>query len=133
MTPQKTIFSEERKVHPSEIDDLGHVNNVVYLQWVQDIASSHWAKLSEGKIVEDVVWVVLKHEIHYKSPAFKGDTIIVKTWVGATQGVTSIRHVEIYKEDTLLVTAQTTWCLLDAKSHRPLRINQAIESILLGN
>ncbi len=126
-------FTEQRQVLASEIDDLDHVNNVVYLKWVQDIAEHHWQKLIEHHQDTPFVWVVFKHEITYRAAAFVNDIITLNTWVGHTSGVTSIRHVEIYKGDVLLAEAQTTWCLVDAKSHKPTRINSTVEKILLGN
>jgi acyl-CoA thioester hydrolase len=76
-------------------------------------------------------WVVLRHEIDYKSPAKLGDTIIAKTWVSSREGVRSVRHVTLSNGATGVVFAEaiTTWCLLDAVTKRPKRIDTDITSI----
>ncbi|WP_075342329.1 acyl-CoA thioesterase [Tenacibaculum agarivorans] len=124
------VFSTTRTVVSSEIDDLDHVNNVVYLQWVQDIATLHWQHLTKNSDAKDLIWVVLRHEIDYLGQATLNEKITLKTWVGETKGVKSIRHVEIFKEDKLLVKAQTTWCLLNNKTLRPTRITEDIFNLL---
>jgi acyl-CoA thioester hydrolase len=123
-------FSKQHTVQLHEIDELQHVNNVVYLSWVQEIANDHWTQLKEGHQTEAYVWVVLRHEIDYLHQAVLGDLVTIKTWVGETRGVKSIRHVEISKEGTLLVKSQTTFCLLDAKTFKPTRITPEILAIL---
>jgi acyl-CoA thioester hydrolase len=125
------IYSTSRTVVSEEIDELNHVNNVVYVQWVQDIAKLHWAELTKNHADNDYIWVVLKHEIDYKNQATLGDVVTLKTWVGETAGVKSFRHVEIYKDDILLVSAKTTWCLLNASTFRPTRITENVMKLLL--
>ena len=125
------VFKQTRKVIQSEIDEYNHVNNVVYVQWIQEIADAHWKLLIKNIPKPDYVWFVVRHEIDYKGQAKLNDEIIVKTWVGKTEGVKSIRHVEIMKDKELLVSSQTTFCLLDAKSLRPKRITEEITNLLL--
>lgn len=127
------VYQTERIVKKSEIDDLNHVNNVVYVQWIQDVAGMHWFELVKENPQEDCIWVVLRHEIDYLGSAILGDTITLKTWVGVTQGVKSIRHVEILKNNKVLVKAQTIWCLLDGKTMRPKRIDESVLKTLLPN
>jgi len=117
-------------VKEQDIDTLNHVNNVVYLQWVNDISEIHWSLLSNESINSKYFWVVLRHEIDYINQAFLDDEIAVYTWIGASSGVKSIRNVHIYKGDDLLIKAKSTWCLIDAKTHRPTRIKQDIMDIL---
>ena len=124
------VFTITRVVVSEEIDNLNHVNNVVYVQWVQDIATLHWEYLVKGITAEDLIWVLVKHEIDYIGQAVLNDEIILKTWVGETKGVKSIRHVEIFKEDKLLAKSKTTWCLLDSKTLRPTRITEEIFNLL---
>jgi len=129
--PENTInFKNTFSVKPNEIDNLDHVNNVVYLQWVNDIAERHWAILANDEINKKYFWVTLRHEIDYMQSAVLGDEITVYTWVGESAGVKSIRHVHIYSGEKLLVKAKTTWCLIDAKSQKPTRIRQDILDIL---
>jgi acyl-CoA thioester hydrolase len=124
-------FEISLTVTQEHIDELNHVNNVVYLQWVQDIANLHWSKLKEGHDTSNYVWVVLRHELDYSGQAVLGDVITTKTWVGETAGIKSVRHVEFYKGDTLLVKAKTFWCLVDSKTLRPKRITGDILNVLI--
>lgn len=123
-------FSVQRKVVKQEIDELNHVNNVVYLQWVQDVAKLHWLKLTKETPQDDCIWVVVRHEIDYLSSAILNDVVTLKTWVGETKGVKSIRYVEILKDTKVLAKARTTWCLLATKTMRPKRITENILKIL---
>jgi acyl-CoA thioester hydrolase len=127
----KKVFERTLTVKASDIDNLNHVNNVVYLQWVQDVASAHWEIMATAEMKRMYSWVVLKHEIEYFSPAFLGDVLTVKTWVEKSEGVRSERHVEIYNMETnkLLVRAKTVWCLLDTATMRPIRIASDILEI----
>mgnify|MGYP006061772961 FL=1 len=124
------VFETNYTVVTSNIDELNHVNNVVYLQWIQDIANLHWNELKEGVDTAAYVWVVIRHEIDYLNQALLGDTLLAKTWVGKTAGLKSIRHVEFYRNNKLLVKAQTTFCLLHAKSFKPMRITDEILAML---
>jgi acyl-CoA thioester hydrolase len=125
-----TVFETNYTVVTSNIDELNHVNNVVYLQWIQDIANLHWNELKQGVDTAAYVWVVIRHEIDYLNQALLGDTLLAKTWVGNTAGLKSIRHVEFYRNNKLLVKAQTTFCLLHAKSFKPMRITDEILAML---
>jgi len=121
-------FEQTITVQQHDIDRLNHVNNVVYLQWVQDVATAHWQSLASMEIQKKYSWVVLKHEIEYFSPALLNDFLTVKTWVEKSEGVRSERHVEFYNHKTnkLLVRAKTNWCLLEAMTMRPRRIEEDI-------
>ena len=125
-----SVFETNYTVVTSNIDELKHVNNVVYLQWIQDIANLHWNKLKHGVDTAGYVWVVIRHEIDYVGQALLGDTITAKTWVGKTAGLKSTRHVEFYRNNKLLVKAQTTFCLLHAKTFKPTRITDQILMML---
>lgn len=118
------------KVAEKDIDGLNHVNNVVYLQWVNDISERHWNILANKEIRQKYIWVVLRHELDYLNQAFLGDEITLVTWVGASSGVKSVRNVHVYKGDSILLKARSTWCLLDTKSLRPTRIKEDILSLL---
>ncbi len=118
------------KVEKKHIDRLGHVNNVVYLRWVNDASELHWNVLSDEKIRRKYFWVVLRHEIDYLDQAVPGDEIQVRTWVGESSGVKSVRHVEISKRGAILARSRSTWCLIDASTLRPTRIKEDILSLL---
>ena len=115
-------------VQPDDLDAMNHVNNVRYLQWVQDVAEAHWEKVGKPEMLEKYAWVVLNHFIEYKKPAVLGDELLIQTHVHENSGPKSQRLVRIYraKDDVLLAQASTWWCLLDAKSMRPTRVTQEL-------
>lgn len=117
-------------VTENEIDSLNHVNNLIYIQWVLKAAEKHWGILSSDLINEKYVWVVLRHEIDYLASAMLNDEIEVTTWIGESKGSKSDRFVEIRKGEKLMVKAKTTWCLLDKKTMRAVRIPSEVLEIL---
>ncbi|MCO6511919.1 MAG: acyl-CoA thioesterase [Aridibacter famidurans] len=123
-------FSHSFTVKASDLDVQGHVNNVTYLQWVQDVAVAHWLSVSSEEIRDKFTWVVTRHEIDYKREAFEGDEIDARTWVGKRTKVTWDRHTQIRRGEDLIVEAKTVWCLLDRERMRPARISGEIESLL---
>ena len=125
-----SVFQTTYTVIASDIDELNHVNNVVYLRWIQNIANLHWTQLKQDIDTSAFVWVVLRHEIDYIGQSLLGDSIKAKTWVGKTGGIRSIRHVEFYKNNKLIVKAQTTFCLVNSKSFKPTRITDQILMML---
>ncbi|CAM1370739.1 Thioesterase [Tenacibaculum litopenaei] len=124
-------FEHKVQVKPEHIDVYNHVNNVVYVQWIQDIADAHWNLLTEGKGALDYAWFVVKHEINYKQQAVVHDDLLVKTWIGETGGVKSVRHVEIYRDSVLLVSSQTTFCLIDLATKKPRRVTADVLALLV--
>ena len=123
----KTL-EQEITVSVDDLDELNHVNNVVYVDWVQDIAKNHWNSLVSNEIIKNYYWVLLEHQIKYLSPAFLNDRIRLKTYIEKTEGVKSNRVVEIYNlnSNKLLVNSITTWCLVNAKTNKPNRITDEI-------
>jgi acyl-CoA thioester hydrolase len=135
-TPQnQSDFSITIFVQKNDIDELGHVNNVVYVRWVQEVAAAHWDSLANTEVKLKYLWVVLRHEIDYLSAAFEGDQLIATTWVGESIGVKSERFVNITHEKTgnPIAKARTTWCLLDGFTMKPKRVNAEIINLLKGN
>jgi acyl-CoA thioester hydrolase len=131
MTLSKTMskertFNLEIAVQPDDIDNLGHVNNVVYVRWAQDVATQHWVTAAPPDLQQKYSWVVLRHEIDYKSPAFHGDMIQGRTWVEEFSGVKSIRVVQFIRDGKVLCEVKTTWCLLDAVQMKPTRVTESL-------
>lgn len=125
------VFEMKRQVTEADIDTLDHVNNVVYLQWIQEIANAHWFQLSTPEQRENIAWVVLRHEIDYHRSARLNDKVIVRTWVGKTEGFRSVRHVEIVTEDgAKIVSSSTTYCLIDPKTFKPMKMTKEIRDSL---
>jgi acyl-CoA thioester hydrolase len=129
----ENTFDHRIIVLQADLDHMNHVNNVVYVQWVQDAASAHWNSVFPSEFRERFNWVVLRHEIDYRSPAMLSDELIARTWVKDYDGAKSTRMVQIIRESdgNILVEAKTTWCLLSASTNRPIRISDEIKNILL--
>ena len=119
------IFTQRIIIDPSDIDELNHVNNVVYLRWAQDIAIAHWSTRGSAEMLARYVWVVARHEIDYRAPLMLGDEVEARTWVSPTpQGALWARHVEIGKVGQVKPAAAilSSWCLLDATTRRVKRV-----------
>ncbi len=110
-------------VLPDDIDEQNHVNNAVYLRWVQDVATAHWQAVASPEAQNNIGWVVLRHEIDYKNPAVLGDKILLRTWVGKATRLTFERFTEIKRDPDkqLLSEARTLWCPISTQTARPIR------------
>ena len=127
-TPHPVRFERLFDVGVADIDGLGHVNNVVYLRWVQDVAAAHWESATSAAERADIAWVVLRHEIDYKHPARPGDQVIARTWVGVPDAARFERHTEIRRaaDGRLLAEARSLWCPVHAATGRLRRIDPAL-------
>jgi acyl-CoA thioester hydrolase len=121
-------FEKFITVTRDDLDTLNHVNNVRYVQWVNDVAIAHWNQKATKEMLKKYAWALIKHNIEYKSAAVLNDVVKLKTYVTKAEGVTSIRIVEMYNNKTqnLLVRSETTWCLLNSVNLRPARITTEI-------
>ena len=126
----KNVFTLKITVSSKDIDTLKHVNNLVYVKWMDKIAIEHYAFLTKDNPLPQYVWVVTRHEIDYLKQATLGDKITVKTWIGETNGITSIRFMNFYKDNLLLVKAKTVWLMLDSKTLKPTRIRENVLKVL---
>jgi acyl-CoA thioester hydrolase len=115
-------FSHSFRVEPTDIDEQGHVNNVSFLRWIQDVAVAHWRHSATAEQQGRFSWVVVRHEIDYKKQAFLNDEITATTWVGEWSKVTCERFTEIRRNEELIVQSRTVWCMLDRKTAKPARI-----------
>ncbi|OYU16028.1 MAG: thioesterase [Alphaproteobacteria bacterium PA4] len=117
---------------PADIDALGHVNNTVYLRWVQDAATAHWQAVARAEDIARYVWVVTRHEIDYRRPTLVGESLTLTTWVGTPRGARFDRHVEICGADgQLRAKALTIWALIDQASGRAVRVPTEVASPFL--
>ena len=125
------IFEKTITVVQEDLDQLNHVNNVRYVQWVQDMAEAHWLQNATSSILDQYFWVLVNHTIDYKSQAVLGDVIRLKTNVSKSEGFFSLRQVEIYNtsNDKLIVKSQTKWCLMSMATKRPARIPEEINTL----
>ncbi len=124
-------FTKTIQVQEDDLDNLNHVNNVRYLQWIQDIAKEHWKEKAPKSIFDTSIWVVKSHFIEYKKEAFLNDFIEIKTFIEETKGAISIRIVEMKNKTTndLILKSKTEWVLLDAVTNRPIRVSDDIIAI----
>jgi acyl-CoA thioester hydrolase len=127
-------FALEIVVPTSAIDGLGHVNNVEYVRWMQDVATAHADEsgCTAATATDGAVWVVRSHHIEYLRPAFAGEKIRIRTWVADVRRAFSLRRYEFLRagDDTLLATAETDWVYLDRASGRPKSIPGQIRALL---
>jgi acyl-CoA thioester hydrolase len=121
---QNLVFEQTFSVEKHHTDAHQHVNNVTYLQWVQDISGAHWRHLASAALQQKYYWVALRHEIDYKNQAFVGEALLVRTQIKEMSGYKSIREVWVYKQagQVLLMHALSTRCLMATASNKPCRI-----------
>lgn len=133
--PISPTYSKPIIIPASAIDENGHVNNVVYVQWMQDIAVEHYASIGgiEAQGL-DSTWVVRQHSIEYLLPAFAGDEIEIRTWVENIRKVRSLRKYEFLRKSDgkVLVKGETDWVFVDVKTGSPKAIPGEVEAVF-GN
>lgn len=118
------------QVEPSDIDGIGHVNNVTYLRWVQDVAVAHWKAVAPAADQAKLLWIVVRHEIDYKQPAYLGDQILARTWVGTASRIKFERHTELLRatDRCLLAKARTLWCPIDVRTGKPTGVSPEVRA-----
>jgi acyl-CoA thioester hydrolase len=118
------------QVQPEDIDQLNHVNNVVYLRWVQEAAIAHWTAAASPEAQATLFWVVVRHEIDYRRPALLGDAILARTWVGGQQQRHFERHTDLLRasDGTLLAKARTLWCPMELRTGRPTTVSDEVRA-----
>jgi acyl-CoA thioester hydrolase len=118
-------------VLPADIDEQNHVNNAVYLRWIQDVATAHWKSLASAEAQAAIGWVVLRHEVDYRSPASLGDEILLRTWVGQASRLKFERFTEILRKidnKRILAQARTLWVPIDVRTGKPTRVSAELRA-----
>lgn len=125
------VYSEVFDVVPNDLDELNHVNNIRYVEWIQEISKKHWNKVATEEMRTTMIWVVRNHNISYYKSALLGNTIQINTFIENNKGPISTRIVEIMNKNNgeLLVKGVTEWCLLDAKTFRPKRVPKEVDAL----
>ncbi len=130
---KEAIYRDEFTVPETAIDGNGHVNNVAYVQWMQDIAIAHFAATGGVGLMHDMggTWVARSHHIEYLRPAFAGDRIEASTWVANLRRVRSLRRYEFTRvsDGKTLARGETDWVFVDAVSGRPCTIPEEIRRV----
>ena len=128
-------FTKTFTASPEHIDELGHVNNSVWVQWIQDMATAHWNAAADPAHVEQFFWVVIRHEIDYRGNIASGEDAFGTTWIeGDPKGAKSVRAVEFTdREGKPLVSAHTTWAMLDRSTQRLARVRPEVLAPFRGD
>jgi acyl-CoA thioester hydrolase len=120
----KPIFERMLTAGREHIDELGHVNNAVWVQWIQQVAVAHWDAVADAAHKDAYYWVVVRHEIDYLRAAHAGDAVTARTWVAdAPWGARFERLMEFTGADgKVCVRAKTQWAIIDKALGRPIRV-----------
>ena len=121
-------FARTFTAEPEHIDELGHVNNAVWVQWIQDLATAHWDAVARAQDRDAYVWVVVRHEIDYRGNISAGESVRGETFIpGEPKGARFDRRVDFTDASgRVVVAANTTWAMIDRASGRPARVRAEI-------
>jgi acyl-CoA thioester hydrolase len=126
-----SVFTFTITVPQTVIDDYGHVNNVVYLQWMQDAAIRHPESIVEYKLPENRGWFAREHRIEYLVPAFAGDEIEIRTWISEYKRVRAIRKYEFFRkaDGKVIAKGETLWVFVELSTGKPIPIPQEMQAL----
>jgi acyl-CoA thioester hydrolase len=116
------MFRYAVPIEPADIDHMGHVNNSVYLKWVQDAVVDYWRSIAPPEAVAKHLWVALKHEITYRKPTFLQDIVVAEVIAEKVDGARASFTTIVRRGQDVLSEVKSTWCCLDAGTHRPARL-----------
>lgn len=116
------MFRHQVAIQPADIDHMGHVNNAVYLKWVQDAVVDYWQSVAPPDAVARHLWVALKHEITYFRPTFLQDTVVAEVFAERVEGARAMFRTVLRRGEEVLSEIQSSWCCLDAVTKRPARL-----------
>ena len=135
--PLSSTYSKTIRIPKTAIDENGHVNNVTYVQWMQDIAVEHYESIGGISPMHEAnaMWVVREHRIEYLLPAFAEEEIEIKTWVENFRRVRSLRKYEFIRQSDgkTLVRGETDWVFVDAQSGRPVAIPESVIKVFTSS
>lgn len=123
-------FELPMSVRDADIDELGHVSNIAYVRWIQDVALAH--SVAVGLDVEAYrtmggVFFVRRHEIDYLRPVLRSELLVLRTWIDSVLAAKCLRGTEIVRREpnggeTIVARAMTTWGFVEIATGRPTRI-----------
>ena len=130
MTPFTRIFTAQL----DDIDELGHVNNAVWVQWIQDMATSHWQAVAAPEHIAAYFWVVTRHEIDYRGNVGPGQSVTANTWIESEpKGAQFDRRVDfVDAAGKVIVRANTTWAMIDKATGRLVRVRPEVSAPFMG-
>ena len=117
-----TSFRHQIAILPADIDHMGHVNNAVYLKWVQEAVVDYWKSVAPPNAVAGHLWVALKHEITYLRPTFLQDNVVAEVIAEKVEGARAFFRTVVKRGDDVLSEISSCWCCLDAATKRPARV-----------
>jgi acyl-CoA thioester hydrolase len=120
------VFRYAIGIAPSDIDHMGHVNNSVYLKWVQDAVVDYWETRAPAEAVAAHLWVALKHEITYRRPAFLDDVVVADVIAEKIQGARAFFSTVIRRGEEVVAEVSSCWCCLDSVTRRPARLAREV-------
>jgi acyl-CoA thioester hydrolase len=120
------MFRHPVAIQPDDIDHMGHVNNAVYLKWVQDAVVDYWQSIAPPDAVARHLWVALKHEITYLRPTFLQDTVVAEVIAEKVHGARAMFTTVLRRGEEVLSEIKSSWCCLDAESLRPARLAREV-------
>ncbi len=130
MTPFTRIFTAQ----PDDIDELGHVNNAVWVRWIQDMATAHWQAVAAPEHIAAYFWVVTRHEIDYRGNVGRGESVTANTWIESEpKGAQFDRRVDfVDAAGKVIVRANTTWAMIDKATGRLVRVRPEVSAPFMG-
>jgi acyl-CoA thioester hydrolase len=126
-----TSFRHQIAIEPADIDHMGHVNNAVYLKWVQEAVIDYWRSVAPPSAVAQHLWVALKHEISYQKPTFLQDKVVAEVIAEKMEGARAYFTTVVRRGQEVLSEVKSTWCCLDAATRRPARLARDIAARFL--
>ena len=130
-----SVYSKTFTIPKNSIDENGHVNNVAYVQWMQDIAIEHYSSIGGVEAQgSNTTWVVREHKIEYLLPAFENEEVEIKTWVENIRRVRSLRKYEFIRKSDgkILVKGETDWVFVDVKTGSPRAIPDDVSRVFIN-
>lgn len=131
MAPDIPTFRHPIRIAPQDIDHMGHVNNAVYLHWVQEAVVAYWNRRSSEQEQSELLWVALKHEIIYRLPFFIHDNAEAFVTATSARGSRASFTTAFRRGDDLIAEVRSVWCCVDAHTRRPRRISPGIARLFL--
>jgi acyl-CoA thioester hydrolase len=116
------MYHHQVEIDPADIDHMGHVNNAVYLKWVQDAVVGYWSGVAPPEAIAQHLWVALKHEITYRRPTFLGDVVVADVLAEKVEGARAVFSTVVRRGEEVLAEIRSSWCCLDAATRRPARL-----------
>jgi acyl-CoA thioester hydrolase len=119
-------------VASEDIDFMGHVNNASYLKWVQAAVLSHWLRHAPAEVVDGHLWVALRHDIIYRRPSFFGEDVVAAVLLEKIIGARAVYRTIIKRGEDVLAEVTSSWCCINAKTLRPVRLAREVADRFLN-